>query len=61
MIVSCDLIGQLNGQHFFNVTVFTRGIVGRVIFKKCHMRKIYARTVRIEKPMAAVTAFLATS
>ena len=64
MLVSCDLIDQLNGRHFFECfTVLTRSIVGRVTLKKCHMREIYARTVRIEKPMAmaAVAAFLATS
>ena len=49
------------GDIFECHTVFTRAIVGRVTLKKCHMREIYARTVRIEKPMAAVAAFLATS
>ena len=51
------------GDIFECHTVFTRAIVGRVTFKKYHMREIYARTVnvRIEKPMAVVATFLATS
>ena len=61
MLVSCDMIGQLNRQHFLNVTVFTKIIVGRATLKKYRPSEIYARTVRIEKPMEEVTAFLAIS
>ena len=42
-------------------TVFTMAIEGRVTFKQMSHARIYARTVRTEKPMAAVAAFLATS
>ena len=61
MVISSNLIGQWNGDIFECHTVFSRVIVGRLTFKKCHMREICARTVRVEKPMAAVAAFLATS
>ena len=40
-------------------TVFTRAIVGRVTLRKSHPHEIYARTVRIEKPMADIATFLA--
>ena len=47
------------GDIFWMSHSFTRAIVGRVTFKKCLPPNIYARTVRIEKPMAEVAAFLA--
>ena len=61
MLVSCNLNGQLNGWHFWMSHGFYKGYRRKGDIQKMSHARMYARTFRTEKPMAAVAAYLATS
>ena len=62
MLISCNFIGQLFVWKFWMLHSFYKRIYREGnIQKKCWLREKDARTVQIEKPMADVAAFWATS
>ena len=62
MLVSCDLIGQLNGGHFFNATQFYKGYSSEDLhIKNVTCVKYMHLQFELTKPMVAIAAFFATS